>query len=354
MFSWLYEILGAMLKFFSDITGGSYAFALLFYALVFKIVFLPFTIKQQKNQIAMAKLTPKIQLIKAKYKGRTDQVTMRKQQEEIMALQQKEGYSPLSGCLPLLLQMPLIIFLYNVIRNPLSYIAKVGDEIIISVYNTINNLTGDAAVTQISGIDQITLAGKIKELGFVSEEFTQEMFDSIPNFTLFGENLASTPSIANLSWLVIIPILAAASQWLTMWITRKLNGQPGQLQGADAQTNASMKMMDIVMPLMTLFIAFNFSGMLGIYWVYQSALAILQTFILSKVMPLPKYTEEEIKAMRKAEKEVEKAQRQAIKSQPKYKSLHYIDEDDYDELPTVKINTTDKKLSSQDIPEIKD
>ena len=98
MFDWLYRFLGSMLSFFESFTGG-YALALLLYALVFKIVFLPFSIKQQQNQIAMAKLAPKIELIKAKYKGRTDQPTMQKQQQEIMDLQQKEGYSPLSGCL---------------------------------------------------------------------------------------------------------------------------------------------------------------------------------------------------------------------------------------------------------------
>lgn len=356
MFTWLYNLLGYMLDFFSNIMGGSYALALLLYALVFKIVFLPFTIKQQKNQIAMAKLTPKIQLIKAKYKGRTDQVTMRKQQEEIMALQQKEGYSPLSGCLPLLLQMPLIIFLYNVIRNPLSYIAKISNEVIINAYNLINNLTGDAAITAdtFSKIDQIAFAGQLKNSTVAVEGLTEDMLSRIPNFTLFGQNLAATPSISNLSWLVVIPVLAALSQWFTMWITRKINGQPGQLQEVDKQSQMSMKMMDVMMPLMTLFLAFSFSGMLGIYWVYQSLLSIVQTLIMSKVMPLPKYTEEEIKAMRKAEKEAEKAQRQAIKSQPKYKSLHYIDEDDYDDLPTVKTNTSDRKISSQDIPEIKD
>jgi YidC/Oxa1 family membrane protein insertase len=345
-----------MLEFFSNITGGSYALALLLYALVFKIVFLPFTIKQQKNQIAMAKLTPKIQLIKAKYKGRTDQVTMRKQQEEIMALQQQEGYSPLSGCLPLLLQMPLIIFLYNVIRNPLSYIAKASEEAIVAVYNAVNNLVGEAAFTieSFSKIDQITLAGQVKDFAGAADILGAETLARVPNFTLFGQNLAATPSLSNFSWLVIIPVLAAASQWFTMWITRKINGQPGQLQDSDAQSQVSMKMMDLMMPAMTLFLAFSFSGMLGIYWVYQSLLSILQTIIMSKVMPLPKYTEAEIKAMRKAEKEVEKAQRQAIKSQPKYKSLHYIDEDDYDELPTVKTNTNDKKTNLQDIPEIKD
>ena len=138
MLDWLYRLLGTLLYWFSSISGGSYAFALLFYALVFKIVFLPFTIKQQKNQIAMAKLTPKIELIKAKYRGRTDSVTMRKQQEEIMALQQQEGYSPLSGCLPMLIQLPLIIFLYNVIRNPLSYICKISNASIQEIHKMAN------------------------------------------------------------------------------------------------------------------------------------------------------------------------------------------------------------------------
>lgn len=362
MFTWLYNLLGYMLEFFSNITGGSYALALLLYALVFKIVFLPFTIKQQKNQIAMAKLTPKIQLIRAKYKGRTDQVTLRKQQEEIMALQQKEGYSPFSGCLPLLLQMPLIIFLYNVIRNPLSYIAKIGKEAIVHAHNTINGLVGDNAlgIDKFDSINQITLAGQIKESGYIAAtgdqltEFTAENLARVPDFTLFGQNLALTPSISQISWLVLIPVLAAVSQWFTMWITRKINGTPGQLQDADPQAQMSMKMMDLVMPLMTLFLAFSFSGMLGIYWIYQSLLSIGQTLIMSRVMPLPKYTEEEIKAMRKAQKEAEKAQKQIMKSQPKYKSLHYIDDDDYDELPTVKSNTPEKKLNSQDIPEIKD
>ena len=102
-----------MLYWFSEATGGYYVLALLFYALIFKLIFLPFAIKQQKNQIKMAKLTPKIELIKAKYQGRTDAVTMQKQREEIMTLQRESGYSMASGCLPLLIQFPIIIFLYN-------------------------------------------------------------------------------------------------------------------------------------------------------------------------------------------------------------------------------------------------
>lgn len=352
--AWLYNALGTLLSWFSTAMGGSYALALVLYALVFKILFLPFSIKQQKNQIAMAKLTPKIAVIRAKYKGRNDQATMQKQQQEIMELQQKEGYSPLSGCLPLLLQLPIIIFLYNVIRSPLSYIGKFANEVIVDVHMLVNGLSEAAAF---NSIDQIALVSKINEyIATYGQDGLLNMgldISKIPNFTVFGIDLAQTPSIPNFSWLVIIPVLAALSSWFSMWITRKLNNT-GFQTAQDAQAQASMRVMDIMMPAMTLFMAFNFSGMLGLYWVFQSILSVIQTIILSKAMPLPKYTEEQLKEMRKAEKAAEKAQREALKNQPKFKSLHYIDEDDYDELPDVKKNDTQKKPSGIDIPDIKD
>ena len=361
MLDWLYELLGSMIAWFSNTLGGGYyLIGLLFYALLFKLVFLPFSIKQQKNQIAMAKLTPKIELIKAKYKGRTDQVTMQKQQQEIMELQQAEGYNPLSGCLPLLIQMPIIIFLYNVIRNPLSYICKVSDsgvraicKLLLENGKTIKGVTldtvGDVAI---KNIDQIGLVSQINSFGVENIAIEGVDLSKLPDFSFFGlGNLAGTPwegGFAGISWLWLIPIIAAALTWLSMFLTRRWNGSNNVAQDQQSQQNqqaqATMKSMDIMMPAMTLFMAFGFSGMMGIYWIYQSALGILQTFILSKAMPLPKYTEEELKAMRKAQKAAEKAQRQALKNQPKYRSLHYIDEDDYDELPEIKTNKNVGKL----------
>ena len=241
MFVWLYKLLGAMLSFFENITGG-YAFALLLYALVFKIVFIPFSIKQQKNQIAMAKLAPKIELIKAKYKGRTDQPTMQKQQQEIMELQQKEGYSPLSGCLPLLIQLPLIMLLYTVINNPLSYIAKPTedfadkdmDTIILEVYKEITVDDEIDAWEKLPKGSEIKIINEINK--YIADDETYKDFeslntrekriakiesfgldvDTIPNFDFFGVNLAETPNLRNFSILCLIPVLAAAAQWVSI------------------------------------------------------------------------------------------------------------------------------------------
>ena len=334
-----------MLYWFSSLFGGKYVFGLLIYALLFKILFLPFSIKQQKNQIKMAALAPKIELIKAKYKGRTDQPTMQKQQQEIMELQQKEGYSPFSGCLPLLLQMPIIIFLYNVIRNPLSHICRLTAEQI----TTIKDIIGSTAA------DEISLVGELTSYAGGGLEAFRDQLARLPDFTLFGIDLSATPSFVNFSVLVLVPIIAAALTWLSMFLSRKWNGN-GMATGQDAQANASMKIMDLMMPAMTLWLAFSFSGMLGVYWIYQSALGILQIFILSKAMPLPKFTEEELKEMKKRQKEAEKQARTASKNAPKVRSLHYIDDDDYDTLPEIKTeNKSEKKdVSGIDIPDIKD
>lgn len=346
MFDWLYELLGTMLYGFSYIFGGKYVFGLILYALLFKLLFLPFSIKQQKNQIKMALLTPKIELIKAKYKGRTDRVTMQKQQEEIMELQQKEGYNPLSGCLPLLIQMPIIIFLYNVIRNPLSHICRIADADVVKIYNALNP---EKAVDAIKRIDQIGLVSQIRN--YSGDALAGYDLSRLPDFTLFGTDLAATPSLKNLTWVVLVPVIAAVLTWLSMFLTRKWNQNP-TMQNQDAQASASMKMMDLIMPAMTLFMAFGFSGMMGIYWAYQSALSILQTFILSKAMPLPKFTEEELKSMKKAQKEAEKAARSAAKTAPKVRSLHYIDDEDYDKLPDIAGDDAKKTPDNMDLPEI--
>jgi YidC/Oxa1 family membrane protein insertase len=272
---------------------------------------------------------------------------------EIMELQQKEGYSPLSGCLPLLLQFPIIIFLYNVIRNPLTYICRISDASVVKL----GKICGIADPMN----NQITLASAINAKGgATAAEFAGKEFAGLadlPDFTLFGLNLGETPSSFSTWLLVLIPFIAAALTWLSMVLSRKWNGNTNPMaQQQDAQSALSFKIMDLLMPGMTLAFAFGFSGMMGIYWIYQSALGILQTFILSKAMPLPKYTEAELKAMRKAQKEAEKAQRAALKAAPKFRSLHYIDEDDYDELPQVKSEGAKKKDSqgSIDAPEIKD
>jgi YidC/Oxa1 family membrane protein insertase len=238
-----------------------------------------------------------------------------------MEFQQKEGYNPMAGCLPMLLQFPIIIFLYDIIRNPLSYIGRFTAEEITNI----KGILGSEATTEFALLTEIK---NYTGTGLVEFE---ERIHALPKFDIFGQDLLANPSFQ--SWPILIPVVAAALTWLSMYLSRKWNSG-SNLQG-NAEANKSLQMMDLMMPGMTLFMAYGLHSIMGIYWIYQSALGILQTFIISRAMPLPKFSEEDVKEFRKAQKEAEKNARTAAKNAPKVRSLHYIDDDDYDNLPEI-------------------
>ena len=100
----------------------NYFLALLLFAIVMQILLLYFSIKQQKNNVQQAKLAPKTAAIRKKYAGRNDAQTQQKMQEELQAMYQKENFSPFGGCLPMLIQLPIILALYQIVIDPLHYV----------------------------------------------------------------------------------------------------------------------------------------------------------------------------------------------------------------------------------------
>ncbi len=339
-----------IMRFFDSFTG-SYALSLLLFTIIMKLVFVPFGIKQQKNQIKMAALRPKEAVIRKKYAGRTDQATMQKMQQEIMELQQKENVSPLGGCAPMIVQLVVIMSVYYIIRQPLTYICGMGTEALIELANTLGLTINGAAVTEsnIANLDQINAIAAIKpQLETLLPQF--EALSKIPNLDFFGLNLGITPmsvwtgftgstevtglgvpTIWNVLAYAIIPVICFLLQVGTMKLTRKFTYQPAAAQ--DAQTGCSMKIMDWTMPLMSLFFCFSFSSAIGLYWIYSNILSFAQTVLLAKLMPVPKITDEQIKA---AEKEMKAKGYDTKKANlPRVRSLHHIDDEDYEALPEI-------------------
>ena len=138
-----------------------------------------------------------------------------------------------------------------------------------------------------------------------------------------------------------------------MFLTKKWNKNGMNPMAQDAQNAASMKIMEFLPLALTFFILFQVPAMIGVYWFIRSLISLGKQYLIKTAMPIPQYTEAEIKEMEKMEKERQKAQKAALKAQPKFRSLHYIDDDDYEELPEVKNQNPDKHVSS-DAPEIKD
>ncbi len=345
-FAWLIEVPGF----------GSFILGTVYFAIALEILMLPLGINQQKNSRKQAKLRPKEMAIRGKYKGRNDQATQQKLNQEIQELYTKEGYSPMSGCLPLLLTMPFLIFLYYIVIDPVTYIFGASSEL-TSAFLTfadaplaagglglgLNSSTGTIEALSLISQNGLELDGLADFLYFSNGgaclDKLDGLTDSIPNFNLFGLNMGLTAGFGSKAQLVLLfmPVLTFVTYWASGKITRKFSFQPMQ-QTADGQKDpaqgCSNGMMDVMMPLMSAWFTFMVPAAVGLYWIFKSILGTLKQFILYKVMPLPTFTEEDYKA---AERELmgkepknKPAKVPGAPRNPNVRSLHHIDDEDYE------------------------
>ena len=335
-FSYINMVFGWIMLLCSKLSGGIYLIALFIFAVIMKIILFPFGIKQQKGMVKQAEFRPKEMAIQAKYKGRTDRATVQKMQQEIMEAKQKENISMFGGCLPLLLQLPILLILFNVIMNPLQYICGATTGTIEVLTERAINLGYMAKST---GRD-VELVGILRD-HFADFEGLDGMvkaginsISDLPNFTIGSFDLAQKP-VLGLSVTVLIPVLTFIVAYYSSKLTRKMSYQAPTAPGsADAAT--SMKIMDLVMPLFSAWISFMYPAVIGCYWIFQNVLSTVQQWILKKMYPYPEFTEEDYK---KAEKElmgkVSKRPKPGSNydpNKPKVRSLHHIDDED-DDLP---------------------
>ena len=297
---------GLLMKVLYDLFNN-YAFAIFFFALVVKIVLIPLGIQQQKSQIRMAKIKPKEQAIRGKYAGRTDSVTQQKVQTEVLEMYKSENYSPMSGCLPLLIQMPVIFVLYNIIRNPLTYIDRFSPDLIDKIKQVIFD-SKDTYSEVVASLANMTKASGIQQIDIVRIFNNPEWLNSIRqaagipdgfknlNFGFFGQMLTTPPVAAGLSILLIIPVLNFAASFLQMKMTKVINANNAAT--ADVANNKGMKIMEYAMPLLVVYMSYQMNAALGLYWIFQSVLGIAQMFVLAKLYPIPKITEEEYELAR--------------------------------------------------------
>ncbi len=328
----------------------SYILTLFVFAIILEIIMLPFAIKQQKNSIKQARLRPKEMAIRKKYAGRNDQATQQKVTQEIQELYQKENFNPMSGCLQLLLQFPILIVLYWLVVDPIQYVCSGSRELISVLHSFITSPAADGGLGMklASTNGSIEIFSKIKELGPEAFEGIKsfcangaevfadiERINDVPaNFFIGPINLGLTPnfdfSTVN-AWLLVLPVLTFVIYFFSMRINRKLQFQPTQ-SADDRQQACSNNMMDFTMPLMSVWMTFIVPAAVGVYWVFKSIIGVVKQFIMSKAMPLPTFTEEDYKA---AEKELfgKQQPKKIVKSANagKVRSLHHIDDEDYDE-----------------------
>ena len=234
---------------------------ILFTIIVYTLL-LPLTIKQQKFSRISAVMNPEIQAIQNKYKGKNDQASMLKMQEETKLIYTKYGTSPTGGCLGSLIQLPFLFALWPVMREIPKHVPRVKADKVYEFMGVV-----------ISGPES---------------------------------NPAATPSTllkSGETWLVIvavlIPVLAGFTQWLSGRISQNMmNSRNADKKKEENAMASQMNMMMNVMPIMSVFLCFSMQIVLGIYWIVSAVVRIVQQIVINKVLdkkPIDVLVEENMK-----------------------------------------------------------
>ena len=286
--------------------------------IIFKIIIytlmIPLTVKQQKWSKMSAVMNPEIQKIQKKYANKKDQASMLKQQEELQIVYEKYGVSPTGGCLPMLIQMPILFALYPVIQNIPKYVDGVkaaympvvdqimqvdGFQKIMETIGSAKPVLMSATAYDYSKADTLvqvlykfqdstwnTLVDKMPSIETVVDATTKTM-GHLNNF--LGINIGETPmtmltnslhpfSIVGIILAVIIPIMAGLAQFISV----KLQPQPAMDE--NNQMAASMKTMTYTMPLFSVFLGFTLPAGLGLYWAVSAVVRCVQQVAINKYL----------------------------------------------------------------------
>ncbi len=298
---------------------NSIALTIVIFTIFIYLVLFPLTYKQQKFSVLQRKMQPELNAIQKKYKGKKDQASMQAQQEETQVIYDKYGVSPMGSCVQMLIQMPILFALYRVFYNVPAYISSVKgifNEAVTGIMATdgyaktmdslyksagLRNVAFDASAKGTKMSDSI-----IDVLYKLSESGWDKLADSFPNLSdvitttagnlkeinyLFMLNISDTPlnliktAWSSKAWILLIcallvPVLSYLGQVVNMKLMPTQDANSGNAQ-AD-QMAQQMKMMNNVMPLMTLFIAFSCPVGLVLYWTIGSVVRIVQQFFLNK------------------------------------------------------------------------
>jgi len=291
-------LLNALFNMLNAVGIPNIGLAIILFTVFVNILMIPLTYSSQKNMKLNSVIQPEMQKITAKYKGKRDQASLEKQQQEQQLLYARYGYNPTSGCLPLLIQMPILFALYRVLYRIPGYVTLIKEQF-TSIVTLMQSQTGyESTVAKLAETlgdtapDTSSVNAVIDWLyGFNSSDWSafQSAFSGIwdqvspfvdkvasYNSFLFGINLAEAPGF-RLTPALIIPVLA----WLSQYLSIKVSSNNQNTDPADT-TAQTMKTMNLTMPLMSAFFCISLPAGLGVYWVASAVARTIVMVILNK------------------------------------------------------------------------
>ena len=307
-------ILGFIMNYiyrFLQIFGiNNVALTIILFTLVINVLMIPLTVKQQKFSKMSSLMNPELQKVQKKYQNRKDEKSMRMMQAETQAIYDKYGASSTGGCLPMLIQLPILFALYRVIYNVPAYVEPVreiyehiaqpimsasgaGDimttlikEMSLRVSNfdisNINKVIDALYVVKSTGWSAVSdaFSGSADVVNAISQ-YSSEIIrmNSIPG----GLNIADAPVIFGNGFKgifpgVLIPILAGVSQWANLKVSQRSQPKPD----LDSTMGSTMNTMNMMMPLMSVFFCITLPSGMGLYWIVGAVVRSIQQVLINK------------------------------------------------------------------------
>lgn len=310
------QIMNVIFNFLERVGLPNIGLCIILFTIVVYMFLLPLTIKQQKFMKLSAVMNPDLQKIQKKYKGKKDQASMQKQQEEMQLVYEKYGTSQMAGCSQMLIQMPILFGFFAVVRNIPAYVNSIQEhymELIRAISaapdsQKIMEEIGEASpilidpekfdYSKVETLVDVFYKFQNSSWSTLIEKFpnmeeliikTQESMIGFNNF--LGINIAETPStmfmasIASRSFISIllavsIPILAGLSQYVSIRLTTTKQQTP--MGDSDNPVMNSMGSMNKIMPLFSVFIGFTMPAGLGLYWIVSAVVRSIQQVLINK------------------------------------------------------------------------
>ena len=318
--NWVAEVLGWLMNGIYSIGVHNLGLCIIIFTVIIYAFLTPLQIKQQKFSKMNNVMQPELQKIQKKYKNKKDQASQMKMQEETMAVYEKYGVSPTGSCLQLLIQMPIFFALYQVIIKIPGYIGGIKDVFsdavtqitsvsgysdIITKFISDNSIRSYSWVNGQEGTpnqvidflyslspsqwDKLADIDKFQGFSDVLDK-TAQTLQPMQNF--LGLNIADNPwALIQAGWsshqylmivaAVLVPVLAWATQMINMKLMPTASSNNSG-NGNQSQMEATMKSMNIFMPLFTAFICFTFPFGIGIYWIISSLVRTVQQLIINR------------------------------------------------------------------------
>ncbi|MCQ4726485.1 YidC/Oxa1 family membrane protein insertase [Anaerotignum faecicola] len=282
------------------VQANSLGIAIILFTLLVKTVLIPLSYKQQKSTFAMQKLQPEMNKIKEKYSGKKDAESQQKMALEMQKLQKDNNISMFGGCLPLLVQLPILYALFYIFQQAYLYIDVVGmnyqaiTDLLLSmpvdlrldVFTDIINehklyIDVASSADMIRLVNDMTIAdwnAVTASIGDYAAQLTPLLAQKTQMETFFGISLVHNAGLGFPG--ILVPLLSAATTYFSSKIITKQSG--AQQNGAQDPMMQSMKMMNIMMPIMMGVMCITLPAGIGIYWTVSNLIQVCQTLLLNK------------------------------------------------------------------------